>query len=129
MLDFLKNASFYAKENPEGLAKFLRALCYPEAIAADISFADLAVANGTTLSAAKALLPTTVPIVANGYPFVANITWGSTTTPTYSATDAATYTLSGTLSNIPAFATNSGTKVATVDIVVAAAPDPAPAAG
>ena len=67
----------------------------------------------------KATLPTKITAVTSkGVPFEATVTWGSTTTPTYVPTTAGDYVLEGTLSGLPAYVTNTGSKKATVTITV-----------
>lgn len=118
----IKDAVFFAKESPEKLATLLEQVVYPENLSADITIPAVSVANGTTLTNATALFPTSVLChTAKGVPFEATITWGSTTTPTYDATTAGNYVLSGTLSNLPSFVTNTATKVAKATITVKAA--------
>ena len=116
----IKNAVFHAKETPDALAKIIYGLCQaPAVIASDITVSIEDVANGTALSAIKATLPATVAVPNDlGLPVNASVTWGADTTPTFAPAVAGEYVLTGTLSGLPSFLSNSGTKHAKVTITV-----------
>ena|GEM_PF-2662181 len=79
---------------------------------------DIQVANGTSLENAN--LPTTVQInLSNTTTISASITWNAGN-PAYDATQAGTYTFTGTLSNLPTGVTNPEGLTASVNVVVAA---------
>lgn len=117
--EYVKKAIFYSKEKPEQLAAVLEVLASPENLTANIAIPAVEVANNTALNTVKATLPTKITAVTSkGIPFEATVTWGSTTTPTYAPTTAGGYVLEGTLSGLPAYVTNTGSKKATVTITV-----------
>lgn len=117
--EYAKKAVFYSKEKPELLAAVLEGLASPENLTANIAIPAVEVVNNTALDTVKATLPTKITAVTSkGIPFEATVTWGSTTTPTYAPTTAGDYVLEGTLSGLPAYVTNTGSKKATVTITV-----------
>ena len=117
--EYVKKAIFYSKENPEQLAAILEGLASPENLTANITIPAVEVENNTALNTVKATLPTKITMVTSkGIPFEVTVTWGSTTTPTYAPTTAGDYVLEGTLSGLPAYVTNTGSKKATVTITV-----------
>ena len=120
--EYLKKAVFFAKEKPELLANVLEVMVTPENLSENIVVPGISVDNGTSLTNAKKLLPTTLELTTSkGIPYTASVSWGSTTTPTYAASTAGDYVLEGTLSGLPAYVTNTGSKKATVTITVKAA--------
>ena len=117
--EYVKKAVFYSKEKPGLLAAVLEGLASPENLTANIAILAVEVENNTALDTVKATLPTKITAVTSkGVPFEATVTWGSTTTPTYVPTTAGDYVLEGTLSGLPAYVTNTGSKKATVTITV-----------
>lgn len=117
--EYVKKAVFYSKEKPELLAAVLEVLVSPENLTANIAIPAVEVENNTALNTVKATLPTKITAVTSkGIPFGATVTWGSTTTPTYAPTTAGDYVLEGTLSGLPAYVTNTGSKKATVTITI-----------
>ena len=117
--EYVKKAVFYSKEKPGLLAAVLEVLASPENLTANIAIPAVEVANNTALDTVKATLPTKITAVTSkGVPFEATVTWGSTTTPTYAPTAAGDYVLEGTLSGLPAYVTNTGSKKATVTITI-----------
>ena len=117
--EYVKKAVFYSKEKPGLLAAVLEVLASPENLTANIAILAVEVENNTALDTVKATLPTKITAVTSkGVPFEATVTWGSTTTPTYTPTTAGDYVLEGTLSGLPAYVTNTGSKKATVTITV-----------
>ena len=117
--EYVKKAVFYSKEKPGLLAAVLEVLASPENLTANIAIPAVEVANNTALNTVKATLPTKITAVTSkGIPFEATVTWGSTTTPTYAPTTAGDYVLEGTLSGLPAYVTNTGSKKATVTITI-----------
>ena len=107
--EYLKKAVFFAKEKPELLANVLEVMATPENLSANVVVPGISVDNGTTLTNAKALLPTTLELITSkGVPYTASVSWGGTTTPTYAASTAGDYVLEGTLSGFPAYVTNTG---------------------
>ena len=117
--EYVKKAVFYSKEKPGLLAAVLEVLASPENLTANIAILAVEVENNTALDTVKATLPTKITAVTSkGVPFEATVTWGSTTTPTYAPTTAGDYDLEGTLSGLPAYVTNTGSKKATVTITV-----------
>ena len=117
--EYAKKAVFYSKEKPELLVAVLEGLASPENLTANIAIPAVEVANNTALNTVKATLPTKITAVTSkGIPFEATVTWGSTTTPTYAPTTAGDYVLEGTLSGLPAYVTNTGSKKATVTITI-----------
>lgn len=120
--EYLKKAVFFAKEKPELLANVLEVMATPENLSVNVVVPGISVDNGTTLADAKGLLPTTLELTTSkGVPYTASVSWGNTTTPTYAASTAGDYVLEGTLSGLPAYVTNTGSKKATVTITVKAA--------
>ena len=84
------------------------------------SIANLAVANGTSLGAAEALLPATVGVtLSNGGSATANVTWAQGSPP-YDGGTAASYLFVGTLSGLPAGVTNPASVTAAVHVTVGA---------
>ena len=117
--EFVKKSVFYSKEKPELLTNLLENIVIPENIGKDITIESITVANGTALAAAKLKLPTElIYVTAKGVPYSYTVTWGSTTTPTYSAEDAADYAITGTIGGLPSFITNTGSKVVKATISV-----------
>ena len=117
--EYVKKAVFYSKEKPGLLAAVLEVLASPENLTANIAIPAVTVENNTALDTVKATLPTKITAVTSkGVPFEATVTWGSTTTPTYAPTTAGDYVLEGTLSGLPAYVTNTGSKKATVTITI-----------
>ena len=117
--EYVKKAVFYSKEKPGLLAAVLEVLASPENLTANIAILAVEVENNTALDTVKATLPTKITAVTSkGVPFEATVTWGSTTTPTYTPTTAGDYVLEGTLSGLPAYVTNTGSNKATVTITV-----------
>ena len=117
--EYVKKAVFYSKEKPGLLAAVLEVLASPENLTANIAIPAVKVENNTALDTVKATLPTKITAVTSkGVPFEATVTWGSTTTPTYAPTTAGDYVLEGTLSGLPAYVTNTGSKKATVTITI-----------
>ena len=117
--EYVKKAVFYSKEKPGLLAAVLEVLASPENLTANIAIPAVEVENNTALDTVEATLPTKITAVTSkGVPFEATVTWGSTTTPTYAPTTAGDYVLEGTLSGLPAYVTNTGSKKATVTITI-----------
>ena len=82
------------------------------------SIADVAVANGTSLGAAEALLPATVGVtLSNGGSATANVTWAQGSPP-YDGGTAASYPFVGTLSGLPTGVTNPASVTAAVNVDV-----------
>ncbi len=89
------------------------------------SIADVPVANGTSLSAAKAALPTTVGVsLSNGTSPTVDVTWAEGS-PAYDGSTAGSYPFVGTLSNLPAGVTNPSGLTAAVNVNVPASSDTA----
>lgn len=118
--DYAKLAVFNANEKPDMLAGIIDTITNKEKLTADCTLEDVTVANGTTLDDVKAKLPTKVALrTSTNVPYEVNVAWGSTTSPTYAATTAGEYTLSGTIT-APNFIDVDSKKVK-VKIVVASA--------
>ena len=87
--------------------------------------ADVPVANGTSLNAAEAALPTTVGIsLSDGTTPTVDVTWAEGS-PAYDGGTAGSYPFVGTLSNLPAGVTNPSGMTAAVNVNVAASSDTA----
>lgn len=118
---YAKKAVFYSKENPDLLVGILSLFSNPENLAEDVVADKVEVENGTEFDSAVTLLPTKLSsnVGKDSIPFDFTVTWGSTTTPAYSATDAGDYVLEGTIGELPSYVTNTDNKVVKVTITVA----------
>jgi hypothetical protein len=88
------------------------------AVTAADSIADVPVANGTSLGAAEAALPTTVGVsLSNGGSATADVTW-TEGSPAYDGGTAGAYPFVGTLSGLPTGVTNPTSVTAAVNVDV-----------
>ena len=118
-----EKAVFYAQQNPQPLASLLEkleglaeALLFPTELSADFT-GTVNVENGTAL--ADVPKPATVTVNDGVQDYEVALTFGTSTTPDYSASTAGTYDCVGTLGTLPATLKNTGNHKFNLSVVVA----------
>lgn len=109
MREAIKRAVFYTEQSPGLLTDIIMSIIKPVELTGDVLTSGVNVPVGTTLTDAINRLPTTsVSFGVGSVPGSADVSWGSTTTPSYDDTTPGNYVLTGSLSNLSSNVVNTG---------------------